>query len=92
MGNEEGKFVIPRTLFYLILAILTGGSGFTGYAVKTETVTISSAEIRLLMQESLRPIEIQANSINNQVSVVIYKQAEFERRLENLERSNRNAR
>jgi hypothetical protein len=90
--EDNSTITFPKTLFYALLAILAGGSGFTGYAVKTETVQVTGPEIRLLMQDSLKPIELQANSINNQVSVIIYKQAEFERRLEAIERINRNAR
>lgn len=89
---EENNITISRAWLILLSTILAGAGSFTGYAVKAETGHVSLADIKNIMHEELRPIEIQANTINNQVSVIIYKQAEFERRLEDLERNNRNAR
>lgn len=89
---EDKTITIDKVLLAVLGVILAGVSSFTGYELKPESRTPSSAEIKEIMRGELRSIELQANSINNQVSVIIYRQTEFERRLEQLEVVSRNVR
>jgi len=85
MDNLDGSITIEKPLLLLLTLILSGGSAFTGYAVKTETVGLTKTEIRQILADELKPLEAQVYKTNASVEVIIYRQTEFARRLEKLE-------